>query len=361
MIPEAMSHVVRRTVRNMEVIRKGLVTAVDTGVSPYLCTIEGRQMPWIGDTIAVGDIVAWADQADPFAWGRPLIPSTPPVILGGGVGGNWAPEGYQIDGIWLAHPDLLFSVYPNGFPLVTIPVPRISHGAAQWTHAAMITAVAFMVGHEGVVEGFEPYPSTDLSPGISAPDIAVPSGYSLDLLELGGAFSLASFTADVGAHDTPGIYPVLGGYRSTSYSPDGLFPITWVPQNRAEASFIILDRPGIAARAIASGTSTAGGGSKAYWPTIHATGAGQLLVFICQIAPTGPVGGSDQNLTIGHDGGGAGPAWRVSGITATTWGVAAIGDNLLGWWWSSGAGDYTPWVQVDGGSRLLALSSYRLA
>ena len=56
--------------RDVELFRKGLVTAVNRAVVPHLATINGRPMPFIDAEIQVGDVVFYVDQPDPFAWAR---------------------------------------------------------------------------------------------------------------------------------------------------------------------------------------------------------------------------------------------------------------------------------------------------
>jgi hypothetical protein len=64
--------------RRKQVFRKGLVTAIDRGVVPWLVTIDGtRQMPYINESIRVGQVVLYSDQDDPFAW----VPFGPKIWL----------------------------------------------------------------------------------------------------------------------------------------------------------------------------------------------------------------------------------------------------------------------------------------
>lgn len=71
-LQSAVNRQVKGARRNMEVFRKGVVMAVDTSVTPWLATINGRKMPFIDEDINAGDIVFYVDQPDPFAWARVL-------------------------------------------------------------------------------------------------------------------------------------------------------------------------------------------------------------------------------------------------------------------------------------------------
>ena len=58
--------------RRFEVFRKGLVTDLDQTVTPWIITVtdgeRSRRMPYINESVAVGDVVHIVDQSDPFAW-----------------------------------------------------------------------------------------------------------------------------------------------------------------------------------------------------------------------------------------------------------------------------------------------------
>lgn len=67
MISERIDEAVKETRRRGELFRKGRVTALDATAVPNLVTINGRQMAVLGSDVAVGDLVVYIDQHDPFA------------------------------------------------------------------------------------------------------------------------------------------------------------------------------------------------------------------------------------------------------------------------------------------------------
>jgi len=69
---DAIEAVVRRTVRNGELFRKGIIQATGTEGGLSLVQIEERWMPVVGTggTLATGSIVVYLDSSDPICLGK---------------------------------------------------------------------------------------------------------------------------------------------------------------------------------------------------------------------------------------------------------------------------------------------------
>ena len=58
---------------NPSMFRPGQITAIvraGGGGVPQLVEIQGRQMPVVGASLTVGDLVIWADSPDPWCVGQ---------------------------------------------------------------------------------------------------------------------------------------------------------------------------------------------------------------------------------------------------------------------------------------------------
>lgn len=78
----------RRAIRELEIFRPGAVSHIEPPAEPgglYMATVNGRPMPYVDPTLAVGDVVKYVDQPDPFAWAR--LDGLTEIIDGGGKAG----------------------------------------------------------------------------------------------------------------------------------------------------------------------------------------------------------------------------------------------------------------------------------
>jgi hypothetical protein len=69
-VQDAFDQVGKDNRRRAEVFRKGVIAAVDTSGPVVFYTVSGRRMPSVYALLAVGDIVVYVDQADPFVVGK---------------------------------------------------------------------------------------------------------------------------------------------------------------------------------------------------------------------------------------------------------------------------------------------------
>jgi hypothetical protein len=144
---------------NPDMYRMGLVTAVDTGVSPHLCTIQGRQMVYIG-SVNVGDIVPWAPGPPPFAMGARGTAGwnfsetgTSRVILNSLIAippfyGGWRPAWTQYSGetVDIEGQIRLLDVHNSGWS----PTSGFSGWIGHWAKAFCIRACGINHGYTGV-------------------------------------------------------------------------------------------------------------------------------------------------------------------------------------------------------------------
>lgn len=64
---EAIDEAAKKLRREGEIFRKGVIESLDTDATPNMAVVNGRPMPVLGASLAVGDIVVYVDQPDPFA------------------------------------------------------------------------------------------------------------------------------------------------------------------------------------------------------------------------------------------------------------------------------------------------------
>lgn len=119
---------------NPQMWRRGQVTAVDTSSSPWLATIQGRQMVYVG-TLNVGDIAMWHPGPPPFALGARAYRYW-----------NWFEVENQSGAFPFFPPSGFYVAWQPGFP-DTFAWPNVGLGGfypAPWSNAYVFHAAGII-------------------------------------------------------------------------------------------------------------------------------------------------------------------------------------------------------------------------
>lgn len=302
--------------RSMEVFRKGVVTLVDKTVTPWLATVAGRPMPFFDEGIAVGDVVFYIDQPDPFAWSR----------LGA--------DGLFVDP-YKASISATYVLFDE--PSHFLPAIERVHrsGFEFWTGGIRFTAWAKHPSDSGSLTSFDlEYPYKLGSPlGDLVSPLVAPTDVVYEYQNVSGMTLVTS--GNIGANNLPGAKP--------AFSPAATAGTLNMGYNG-----VVHSAASIVSKSIATGTIQPLAGVPYSFPSVSAPGKDHLMLFVLQARPhDAAVPLANLDYTIGPDSSPTRPYMYNFGFS-NTWGlISDRGELNILYWRSSGAGSYAPTVTFD--------------
>lgn len=331
------------------VYRKGIVEAIDTAQTTYplwMVKINGRWMPFIDETITVGDLVLYDDDfSDPFAWVRTGTnglwdANLPLKVRGETFFGGWFPSWDQ----WTGIPPIRSCAGPyakiDGF------------GTRRWHKGVVVGADTVELASTSPVSYIkDDIDDTSAWTGSPVPPLpGTPTTYHLDL----DGYALHVYPEGIGDVDLPGIHFHRAGADTTlPYSN---------PQSLSRQWVVLTDAISVIESNVAVAVTAAPSGVEVDFPTVTAPGSDWLLIYFAHIRPKSLITGSPFSVEIGPDGGlgndgEIGPRFSEGFTTSTT--ANQQGGIFWVWWRSRSGGDHVPWIKF-GDDVDVTLSSFRV-
>lgn len=348
--------------RRFELFRKGIVTAVDTSVVPHLVWVndgsQARPMPYIDPVIAVGDVVQWVDQSDPFCWAK----ADGFEVEGNYTGGQITVRGKSFSSSGDGFPATgTFYDYDQGLTgpdsIILNPLNRVHpvFATTEWTGGVVL----FSYG-QGDAAHTTDFFKTDISGDDLTPSLhfdwdgtivpPLPGPTVDEYLNLGGGGGVGLRThGNVGLGDLPGFHShAVSISRST-------------PNNASGAASVLRNVDSIVTKEMATAMTTVVPGTTIPWgASITAPGPDWLMMFLAHVKPhvdvVTPAPTADIWIRPNDVADTYWPAWVPFGTKTNT---GKNGGIVFGYWRSWQAGTYTPKFELEnvGPNREVAFSA----
>lgn len=260
---------------NPQMWRKGLVTAVDRTVSPWLVTIGGRQMIFVGSDLAAGDVTYWHNGPMPFALGRRDLPghyTTIEGFWGASSLGGWNP-------FWAE--DSAREACPVNPGTDIPPVHRVHPlDGVKWRGGIALHYLAKSPTETGVfgyVDTNEP--DWDANWGDGSPPSGGPPSIGAPTVLYSDAYNYLSYNPNIGLADLPGSHGHVPVYDTN------IDPITgephYVPTFIQGANTVMVNAAApIRQQVSATVTLSATPGAAYTTPAIHSPGKDWPILLI---------------------------------------------------------------------------------